>query len=141
MVNFLRNTVELAGLAGVFAVFAARPFMPHLLGALAPVFAILVLGATYLLLLSVNFLGCYLAGGRLTPVEREALRHVIRQGNRNDLPSALLTLLNAAGIALLMVFLVNELGWSKVSALATGAAISAVMALLFTAFQRRHDQG
>jgi hypothetical protein len=142
MVKYIRNTVALVGMGGSFALFGARPFMTPGLRAWVPVLVILIVVATWLLVLVVNklFLGVFAPGPRMTPVQREAVREALRQGARKDQPMAFLQIICFAGVGVPMIFLMKEFGWSINSVLVVGIVLSIIMALVFSVVRRRQGQ-
>lgn len=142
MVNYIRNAVALIGMGGCFALFGAQPFMSPGLRAWMPVLAILIVVATWLLVLVVNklFLGVFTPGPRMTPTQREAVREALRQDARKNQPMAFLWIICFAGVGVPMIFLMKEFGWSRNSVLVAGMVLSIVMALLFNVIRRRQGQ-
>jgi hypothetical protein len=138
MVSYVRNAVALVGFAGVLGLFAAKPFMPPELKPLVLVFAILLFGATWLLIPIVNklFLGVYLPGPRMTLAQRDALR----EGARKDRPLAFLSALCFGSAGVLTVVLVKELGWSRSSAIELSLAASLVMIVIFSRVRARYGR-
>ena len=136
MVSYVRNAVALVGFAGAFGLFAAQPLMSPEFKPFVLIFAILLFGATWLLVLLVNklFLGVYLPGPRLTSGQSEAIRQEARKGQ----PLALLSALCFGSVGLLTVFLVKELGWSKDSAIETSIVALVIMIFVFHRIRTSH---
>lgn len=133
MVNFIRNAVVLIGIAAVFGLFAAKPLMPVQLRPLVPLFAILVVAATFLLVVIVNklFFGVYAPGPRMTLAQPE----YIRQSVRKDWPMPLLSVVCFGGVGFLPIILVKELGWSRSSAIEVGVVAPIIMVFAFNAIR------
>ncbi|MFY9600854.1 MAG: hypothetical protein WAR02_11530 [Pseudolabrys sp.] len=138
MVSCVRNIIAIVGFAGVFGLFAARPFMPPDLKQLVLVFAILLFGATWLLIPIINklFLGVYLPGPRMTLAQQDALR----EATRKDQPLAFLSALCFGGAGVLAVVLMKELGWSRNSAIEFGLVVSLFMVVIFSRVRARYGR-
>ncbi|MFZ0092884.1 MAG: hypothetical protein WB540_21665 [Pseudolabrys sp.] len=112
--------------------------MPPDLKQLVLVFAILLFGATWLLIPIINklFLGVYLPGPRMTLAQQDALR----EATRKDQPLAFLSALCFGGAGVLAVVLMKELGWSRNSAIEFGLVVSLFMVVIFSRVRARYGR-
>lgn len=135
MLAYLRGAIGLVGVIGVFGVFAVKPFFPPEWKKLTGVLALLLLGATFALILFVNkiFCGNYFPDRPDAPQPRAPLG--VRE--QRDRLMGLLSVLCFGSVGVLAVFLVKEL-WSGREAILAGAIMSLILIVVFTGIRARH---